>query len=147
MLRKFLAIILATIAFSLWGYIWYATVFDDIWQVLIGRSEAALIDMAVSRGRIQDVFVVLISLIQAIGIFLALKFMRAKTFWHYMGVSVLLSTLMVLPALGNTTLFVGTPLNLLVLDYGHFLLGYAGMALVFFIINPPSKKAPEISEA
>ena len=98
------------------------------------------------RGGIQDVFVVLISLVQAAGIFFALKFMRAKT-WHYMAVSVLLSTLLVLPALGNATLFVGTPLNLLLLDYGHFLLGYAGMALVFFIIDPPSKKAPENSEA
>ena len=147
MLRTILAIVLATLAFSLWGYIWYATVFDDVWQSLIGRSEAELITMAETRGSIQDVFVVLISLVQAAGIFFALKFMRAKTFWHYMGVSVLLSTLLVLPALGNTTLFVGTPLNLLLLDYGHFLLGYAGMALVFFIIDPPSKKAPENSEA
>jgi len=56
-----------------------------------------------------------------------------------MGVSLLLSTLVVLPSIGNTTLFVGTPLELLVLDYGHFLFGYAGMALVFFIINPPSR--------
>ena len=147
MIRIILALILATIAFSIWGYVWYATVFDDVWQSLIGRSETALIEMAEQRGGIQDVFVVLISLVQAAGIFFALKFMRAKTFWHYMGVSVLLSTLLVLPSLGNTTLFVGTPLNLLLLDYGHFLLGYAGMALVFFIIDPPSKKAPENSEA
>ena len=147
MIRIILALILATIAFSIWGYVWYATVFDDVWQSLIGRSETALIEMAEQRGGIQDVFVVLISLVQAAGIFFALKFMRAKTFWHYMGVSVLLSTLLVLPALGNTTLFVGTPLNLLLLDYGHFLFGYAGMAFVFFIIDPPSKKAPENSEA
>ena len=46
MLRKILAIVLATLAFSLWGYIWYATVFDDVWQSLIGRSEAELITMA-----------------------------------------------------------------------------------------------------
>ena len=85
MIRIILALILATIAFSIWGYVWYATVFDDVWQSLIGRSETALIEMAEQRGGIQDVFVVLISLVQAAGIFFALKFMRAKTFWHYMG--------------------------------------------------------------
>ena len=141
MIRIALALILATIAFSLWGYIWYATVFDDVWQSLIGRSETELIELAVARGGIQDVLVIVISFVQAVGIFFALKFMRAKTFWHYMGVSLLLSTLIVLPAIGNTTLFVGTPLNLLLLDYGHFLFGYAGIALVFFIIDSPDKQA------
>ena len=140
MLRKLLAIVLATLAFSLWGYIWYATVFDDVWQSLIGRSEAALIEMTVARGPIQDVFVIVISLIQVVGIMLALKWVKAKTFLQYIGLCVLLSTLIVLPAIGNTTLFVGTPVNLLLLDYGHFLCGYAGIALVLFIIDPPNKK-------
>jgi len=56
--RNLLAIVLATLAFTLWGYIWYATVFDDVWQSLISRSETELIEMAVARGRIQDVFTV-----------------------------------------------------------------------------------------
>jgi hypothetical protein len=51
-----------------------------------------------------------------------------------------LSTLVVLPSIGNTTLFVGTPLGLLMLDYGYFLFGYAGIALVFFIISPSNPK-------
>ncbi len=139
MLRKFSAIILATVAFSIWGYIWYATVFDDVWQSLIGRSEAELVELAVARGGIQDVFVIVISLIQVLGIMLALKWAKARTFMQYMALSALLSTLIVLPALGNTTLFVGTPLGLLLLDYGHFLCGYAGIALVLFIIDPPNK--------
>ena len=147
MTRNILAIILATLAFTLWGYIWYATVFDDVWQSLISRSEAELIEMAVARGRIQDVFTVLISLVQVLGIYAALKWVKARTFIHYIGVSLLLSTLLVMPALGNATLFAGTPLGLLVLDYGHFVFGYAGIALVFFLLKPPTKKAPENSEA
>ena len=141
MFRILLGIFLATIAFSLWGYIWYATVFDDVWQNLIGRSETELIELAVARGGIQNVLVVVISLVQVIGIMLALKWVKAMTFMHYMGLSLLLSTLMILPAIGNTTLFVGTPLNLLLLDYGHFLCGYAGIALVLFLIDPPNKSA------
>jgi len=147
MRRDILAIILATLAFTLWGYIWYATVFDDVWQSLISRSETELIEMAVARGRIQDVFTVLISLVQVLGIYAALKWVKARTFIHYIGLSLLLSTLLVMPALGNATLFAGTPLGLLVLDYGHFVFGYAGIALVFFLLNPPTKKAPENSEA
>ena len=147
MTRNILAIILATLAFTLWGYIWYATVFDDVWQSLISRSETELIDMAVARGRIQDVFTVLISLVQVLGIYAALKWVKARTFIHYIGVSLLLSTLLVMPALGNATLFAGTPLGLLVLDYGHFVFGYAGIALVFFLLKPPTKTASENSEA
>lgn len=145
--RNLLAIILATIAFSLWGYIWYATVFDDIWQSLIARSETELIDMAVTRGHWQSFFVIFISLVQALGLYAVLRLTRAKTFLHHIGVSVLLSTLIVLPALGNATLFAGTPTQLLLLDYGHFLCGYAGMAFVIFLIASPIKKASENSEA
>ena len=147
MTRNILAIILATLAFTLWGYIWYATVFDDVWQSLISRSEKELIEMAVARGRIQDVFTVVISLVQVLGIYAALKWVKARTFIHYIGLSLLLSTLVVMPALGNATLFAGTPVGLLVLDYGHFVFGYAGIALVFFLLKPPTKKAPENSEA
>ena len=136
MFRILLAIVLATIAFTMWGYVWYATVFDDIWQVLIGRTEAELIELANVRGRFQFLFTVLISLIQVVGIYLILKFTRASSFFKSMGVCALVSTLIVLPALGNTTLFAGTPLLLLALDYGHFLFGYFGIALVIYIVAP-----------
>ena len=147
MFRSIIAIILATLAFSLWGYIWYATVFDDIWQALIGKSETELLNLAIARGHTQSVFVIVISFVQALAIFAVLRWVKAKTFMQYMGVSLLLSTLVVLPSIGNATLFVGTPVGLLLLDYGHFLFGYAGIALVFFIIDHLIKKAPENSEA
>ena len=134
-IRNVVAIILAAIAFSLWGYIWYATIFDDVWQSLIGRSEQDLIALAAVRGQWQNFFVIFISLVQAAGLFAVLRLTRAKTFLQYIGVSVLLSTLIVLPALGNATLFAGTPTRLLLLDYGHFLCGYAGMAFVIFLIG------------
>lgn len=135
--RVILAMILASIAFSMWGYLWYATVFDDVWQSLIGQTETDLLHLAISRGPIQDVFVLLISLVQAIGIYLVLVWRRARTFVQHIGVSIALSTLIVLPSIGNATLFTGTQLLLLLLDYGHFLLGYAGIAFVFFIMLLP----------
>ncbi len=141
-LRDGAAIILAALAFSLWGYGWYATIFDDVWQVLIGRSEQELIDMTVARGQIQNVMVIVISLVQALGVWLLLKFSGAKTLFHYIGLGALVATLIVLPALGNATLFAGTPLALLILDYGHFLLGYMGIALTLFLLRTPVRNPP-----
>jgi len=143
MRRDLLAIILATLAFTLWGYIWYATVFDDIWQSLIGRSEAELIDMAAARGGLQRFFTYLISLVQVIGIFIFARWIKARTFVQYISLSLLLSSLIVLPSLGNATLFAGTPTKLLALDYGHFMLGYAGIAFVFFLIRRPKTQTSE----
>lgn len=137
MRRDLLAIILATLAFSLWGYVWYATVFDDVWQSLIARSEAELIEMAAARGGLQTLFTYVISLVQVIGLLILSKWVKARTFTQYIGLSLLLSTLIVMPSLGNATLFAGTPTKLLILDYGHFMLGYAGIAFVFFLICRP----------
>ena len=141
MRRDLLAIILATIAFSLWGFVWYATVFDDVWQGLIGRSEADLIELAVARGKLQNLFTLVISLVQVMGLFILLRWVKARSFLHHIGLSLLVSTLIVLPALGNATLFAGTPTELLVLDYGHFMLGYAGIAFVLFILCRPRTSA------
>ena len=139
MQRNLIAICLATIAFTLWGYVWYATIFDDIWQELIKTSESDLIDLAVSRGALQDIFTYLISLTQVIGIFIVLRWRRASSFLDHMTVSLVLSIFIVLPAIGNATLFAGTPALLLLLDFGHFFIGYAGIAFTVFLIA--SKKA------
>jgi len=136
MYRNLLAIFLATIAFTLWGYVWYATIFDDIWQELIKTSESDLIELAASRGVLQNIFTYLISLIQVIGIFIVLRWRKASTFLNYILVSLVLSVLIVLPSLGNATLFAGTPTLLLLLDFGHFFIGYAGIAFTFFLIAP-----------
>jgi len=140
MRHDLLAIILATLAFTLWGYVWYATVFDDIWQILIARREEELIQMANRRGGLQTFFTYWISFVQALGLFILLKWVNAKTFVQFIGLSLIVSTLIILPALGNATLFAGTPTALLILDYGHFVLGYAGIAFVFFLIRPRNKK-------
>lgn len=136
MRRDILAICLATIAFTLWGYFWYATLLDDIWQDLINTSESDLITLASIRGAIQNILTILISLIQVIGIYIALRWSKASTFISHIVVSLVLSVLIVLPAIGNATLFAGTPFLLLLLDFGHFCLGYAGIAFVFHLVSP-----------
>lgn len=135
MRRDILAICLATVAFTLWGYFWYATLLDDIWQELIKTSEADLIALAVSRGAIQNILTILISLIQVIGVYIVLRWSKASSLLDHIAVSLVLSVLIVFPAIGNATLFAGTPLLLLLLDFGHFCIGYSGIAFVFYIIS------------
>jgi len=134
-LRIFLAIILATIAFTQWGFIWYATLFDDLWQTLIDRTEEELLVMAVSRGFIQTILTYLISLVQAVGLFLLIHMTRAKTFLDYQIIAAIVSSMIALPVLGNAVLFEGATGALWVLDFSHFIWGYAGMAGVFFIVK------------
>lgn len=135
--RKILAIFLATLAFSLWGYVWYATIFDDMWQELINTTEAELIALAVARGSIQDVFTLLISFMHVIGIYIVLRWSKVSSFLEHIAISLVLSVLIVFPALGNATLFAGTPFMLLLLDFGHFCFGYAGIAFTLYLISSP----------
>ena len=134
-LRVFLAISLATIAFTLWGYIWYATIFDDVWQSLIERTEEDLILMAEARGGAQTLFTYIISAFQAFGLFLLFHIGRAKSFWDYQIIAGVVSIMIAMPVLGNAVLFEGSSSALWALDFVHFILGYAGIATVFFIIQ------------
>ena len=132
-LRTVVILSVATFAFTQWGYIWYATVFDDVWQSLIGRTEQDLVALAVSRGPIQSFFTYFISFVQAVGLFVLINIARAKTFWDYQFIAAVVALMIAVPVLGNAVLFAGTSIALWGLDIAHFILGYAGIALVFFI--------------
>lgn len=127
--------IMAVVSFTLWGYFWYAVLLDDIWQTLIARSEEELLGLAAARGFMQTVMSYLISALQAAGLLLILKMTRAHSFLAHQAVAAILSAFIALPVLGNSVLFAGTPALLWVLDLAHFMLGYAGMATVFFIFE------------
>lgn len=131
--RYCLAVFLATIAFTQWGYLWYATVFDDLWQSLIGRSEQDLVFLAEQRGWVQSFNTYFISYVQATGLLTLSLMARAKSFLHYLLVALICTVLIATPVLGNAVLFAGQSYNLWVLDFTHFILGYAGMALTFWI--------------
>lgn len=128
-----LALILATVAFTKWGYFWYAMLLDDIWQVLIGRTEEELIALAERRGFLQTFNVWFISFVQACGLLALIRMARAKTLICYLLVALICGALLVIPALGNAVLFAGQSSPLWALDSVHFLCGYLGMALVFWL--------------
>ncbi len=131
--RILIAIALATIAFTLWGFIWYATVFDDLWQSLITRGEDELIRLAEQRGFVQSVGKYAISLVQAAGLYILIRLTGVKRLFGYLAIACLCSILLAAPVLGNAVLFAGQSTTLWALDMGHFILGYAGMALTLWI--------------
>jgi len=105
--RIVLAAVIAGFAFTQWGFIWYATVFDDLWQSFIGKSEQELITLAETRGWIQRVYTYLISFVQALGLIMIAVMARAKSFWTYQIIALTLSIFIVMPSLGNAVLFAG----------------------------------------
>lgn len=131
--RIFLAILFATIAFTQWGYFWYAMLFDDLWQYLIGRSEQELIQFAEQRGWIQSFNTYFISLVQVCGLMILSLYSRKTSFLGYQTISAICSILITIPVLGNAVLFAGQSSKLWVLDFAHFVIGYAGIALVFWL--------------
>jgi hypothetical protein len=129
-----LALILATIAFTKWGYFWYAVLLDDVWQDLIGRTEVELIALAEARGFLQSFNSLFISFVQACGLLALIRMTKATGLFHYLAVALICGALLVIPALGNAVLFAGQSSPLWGLDSVHFLCGYLGMALVFWLV-------------
>jgi hypothetical protein len=132
-LRVGLALALATVAFTQWGFFWYAMLLDDIWQTLIGRTEEELIDLAAQRGFLQTFNSWFISLVQACGLLGLIQMAKAKSLLHYLFIALICGVLIVMPALGNAVLFAGQSSQLWGLDSLHFLCGYLGMALIFWL--------------
>ncbi len=134
-IKIILVILVASLAFTIWGFLWYATVFDDVWQSLIGHSEEELIRVAEKRGIYQTISTHLISIVQASGLYAIIRMTRSQNFWQHQMIAGILSVLIALPVLGNAVLFANSPMGLWVLDFMHFIFGYAGMALIFWILK------------
>lgn len=132
-MRIGLAVFLGTLAFTQWGYFWYAMLLDDVWQALIDHTEEELIHLAEQRGWLQSFNTYFISLVQACGLMILLALSRARSFFDYQVIGLVCSLLIATPVLGNAVLFAGQPSALWVLDFVHFILGYAGLALTFWI--------------
>jgi len=132
-LNTALMLLLATWAFSFWGYIWYATLFDDLWQSLIGKTEGELILLAEKRGVSQSILTYVISFIQVLGLYILQSASTSKTFIDFQVRALVVSLFIAIPVLGNEVLFAGSSEKLWIFDSLHFIFGYAGIAVIFWI--------------
>ena len=91
--------------------------------------------MASARGVMQIVFTYLISAVQVIGLLILITMARAKSFWEYQFVAVIVGVLFAVPILGNVVLFGGASKGLWALDVIHFICGYVGIAIVLYVVK------------
>jgi len=126
-------LILATWAFTCWGYVWYATLFDDVWQELIGQSEEDLILLAQERGIYQFILTYVISFVQVLGLYFLHRISKSISFLQFQFRTLVISIFIASPVLGNEVLFAGSSEKLWIFDCLHFIFGYAGVALIFWI--------------
>ena len=76
---SWLAVILATLAFYMIGFVWYAFLFQDVWLAASGMTLAETEAIAEAQGPMILVWGLLITLAQALGLLWVINLAGAKT--------------------------------------------------------------------
>ena len=126
-----LAIFCAALAFFVVGALWYGVLFSKIWQKAAGLSEEQLksANMPLIFG-LTFLFEMLIALV------LAHQFaMTGASDRAIMMIAIGFGAAVMTPAIGINYLYLRKPLELFLLDAGHFIVGMAAMGGVFTLFN------------
>jgi len=134
--RVFVAIVLASWALAKWNDFWYATIFDDTIEKISGATIDEIIQASPFIGNLNFMSALLLTLLQVIGLFTILRLTKAREFLDTQIVALFCSMLLITPALANAVLYTGSNEVLWALDSLHFILGYAGVALIFWMFTP-----------
>jgi hypothetical protein len=132
-----LAILLATVAFYMLGFIWYSFLFADQWMHLTGITEADALIRGEQLGAMMYVWGVLITLLQVLGIAAVLNWAGATRLITCVKIAVMLAVMIVLPVLGYGMLYQDVSIHLVGIDFLHLLIGYSLAAVIisFFRSN------------
>lgn len=129
---SWLAVILATIAFFMFGWLWYGPLFSDAWMAAEGLTqEAAEAMMAETGMAVWLVFALLITLGQAIGLLMVLHLAGAKRLPASLKYAFWLVVTIVAPVIAYACVYTGYPLSGYLIDFGHMLFGYLIMAAIY----------------
>lgn len=127
-----LAVVLATIAFFILGWIWYGPLFGDAWMAAEGVTEE------VARARLEEMGIVtwlssalLLTLGQAVGVLMVIHLAGAKHIPACLSAAFWLAVTIALPIIGYASVYGGYPFNGFLIDAGHLLLGYLLMATIY----------------
>ena len=128
---SWLAVILATIAFYMIGFVWYAALFEDIWLAAAGMTKAQTEAMAEAKGAMMLVWGLLITLAQALGVLWVINLAGAKRMGACLKIAFWLFVMIAAPLLAYECLYGGYSLMGILVDYGHMLVGYLVMAGIY----------------
>jgi len=128
---SWLAVILATLAFYVVGFIWYGFIFSEAWLSAAGMTAAESEAMASAQGPMMFVWGLLVTLGQAIGVLMVLHLAGAKRLPACLKTVFWLVVTIVAPLLAYASLYQGYPLNGYLIDVAHILVGYLLMAAIY----------------
>ena len=132
---SWLAVILATVAFYMVGFVWYAFLFQDIWLAASGMTLAETEAMAEAQGAMMFGWGLLITLAQALGLLWVINLAGAKRLPKCLEIAFWLFLMIAAPLLTYACLYDGYSLNGILVDFGHILIGYLLMAAIYAVFR------------
>ena len=125
------AVLLATIAFYMVGFVWYGFLFQDLWLAASGMTEEQTMVIAENKGAMMFVWGLLLTLAQALGLLWVLNLAGAKRLAASLKITFWLFVMIAAPLLAYTCLYGTYPLEGILMDYGHILLGWLAMGAIY----------------
>ena len=127
--------ILATFAFYMIGFVWYAFLFQDVWLAASGMTLAETEAIAEAQGPMILVWGLLITLAQALGLLWVINLAGAKTLTKCLEIAFWLFLMFGAPLLAYACLYDGYSLAGILMDYGHILIGWGVMAAIYALFR------------
>ena len=125
------AVLLATLAFYMVGFVWYGFLFQDLWLAASGMTEEQTMVIAENKGAMMFVWGLLLTLAQALGLLWVLNLAGAKRLAASLKITFWLFVMIAAPLLAYTCLYGTYPLEGILMDYGHILLGWLAMGAIY----------------
>lgn len=129
---SWIAVIVATIAFFMFGWLWYGMLFEDAWLAAEGITQEIAAARMADTGMGQWLFfALLITFGQAVGLLMVLHLAGAKRIPASLKYAFWLTVTIVGPVLAYQSVYSGYPLSGFLIDFGHLLIGYLIMAVIY----------------
>ena len=125
------AVLLATLAFYMVGFVWYGFLFQDLWLASSGMTEEQTMVIAENKGAMMFVWGLLLTLAQALGLLWVLNLAGAKRLAASLKITFWLFVMIAAPLLAYNCLYGTYPLEGILMDYGHILLGWLAMGAIY----------------
>lgn len=136
---SWLAVLLATIAFYMVGFMWYGFLFQDVWLAASGMTLAETESMSEAQGPMMFVWGLLITLAQALGLLWVINLAGAKRFPKCLEIAFWLFFMIAAPLLTYACLYGGYSLTGILVDFGHILIGWLIMAAIYAFFRGKDK--------
>lgn len=119
-----LGIFAATIVFYSLGMLWYGPIFGESWMALSGITKEIAGARMEAMGPMFFVWGLLITIAQVVGLSYVLQQSGASVLGTCAKIGLILAVLFALPFAGYASLYGNMPVKLMMIDFGHLLVGW-----------------------